>query len=674
MVLMNNLLIILVCLFTLASVSTALPPPPLVLPNCSEKCGNVIIPYPFGMKEGCFRNPDYNITCENGITIFNSYAKSSDYFNRQVREISLSEADLVVEGENYAFECFDDNGETIKRQRYSYYLGQYTPFTISATRNKLIAIGCDTFAYLDSNYFGAINFTSGCISLCGSVRSVGNGSCDGTGCCQASIPSRVKGFYLNLDSKYNHTRDNNANPCGFAFVGDPSGFTFDKSDLSALSYKRSKIPMVLDWAIGNQTCEEALQNKTSYACGPNSYCFNSTNVAGYLCKCKDGFEGNPYLPKIGCRGASAGFLVLPIFILFSFWAYKGIRRKINFENNGGILMRQQINLNHGDKKGFKLFTIKELQKATNNFREKIREGEFDEVFRGELPSGKGEVAIRRPKKMYKGHIIRFIDEVDILSQTNQDNVVKLAGCCLDFKDPILVYECFSRRTLFDYIHGKNHAKPLSWEDRIRIATETAKGLDYLHSFHHSLSIFHMNVKSSTILIDDEKKAKVSDFGASGFFPVGLDETKKKASNSGYLDPEYCDTGCELNDKSDVYSFGVVLAELLTGEKRIISSKEKLEMYFISPVKDGRLFDKIRIQNDGKEEQFRKIVVLAMNCLQDKREDRPTMKQVLKELDSFKKLSFFEKPSFQHNQKTEHHRGEPSTSSNIDAGFEIDDGC
>ncbi|XP_042486595.1 wall-associated receptor kinase 5-like [Macadamia integrifolia] len=333
-------------------------------------------------------------------------------------------------------------------------------------------------------------------------------------------------------------------------------------------------------------------------------------------------------------------------------------------------MRQQIDLNHGDKKSFKLFTIKELEKATNNFREKIREGEFDEVFRGELRSGKAEVAIRRPKKMYKGHIIRFIDEVDILSQSNHDHVVKLVGCCLDSVDPILVYEFFSRRTLFDYIHGKNHAKPLSWEDRLRIATETAKGLDYLHSFHHSLSIFYMNIKSSTILIDDEKKAKVSDFGASGFFPVGMDETKKKTSNNewncGYLDPEYYDTGFKL-----VYSFGVVLAELLTGEKRISSSKETLEKFFISSVEDGSLFDKIRIQNDGKEEQFRKIAELAMNCLQEKREDRPTMKQVLEQLDSFKKL--FDQPLFQHCQKTKHHRGEPSTSSITDAGLEIDVG-
>ncbi|XP_043712909.1 wall-associated receptor kinase-like 1 [Telopea speciosissima] len=341
-----------------------------------------------------------------------------------------------------------------------------------------------------------------------------------------------------------------------------------------------------------------------------------------------------------------------------------------------MLLQQQIVSNKGDKDIAKIFSIKALKKATNNFHESqiIGQGGFGTVYKGILSSGK-VVAIKKSKIVDKGQILQFINEVDILSQINHRHVVKLLGCCLEIEVPLLVYEFISNGTLFQHIHNENQTLSLSWENRLRIAAETADALAYLHS-SHSVPIFHRDVKSSNILLDDNFKAKVSDFGASRLVP--MDETQKMTviqGTHGYLDPECLPTG-QLTDKSDVYSFGVVLVELLTGKMPLIREESGecigLAAYFLSAMKDDNLFRILddRIISHGKREQLLVVAELARDCLKNKREDRPTMKEVAKELDSLK--MYYEKPSLPHNQETQPFLGEPWTSS-TDATFEIENG-
>ncbi|XP_042517068.1 wall-associated receptor kinase 4-like isoform X2 [Macadamia integrifolia] len=728
-------MILLICLLSLLAISMA-KVPQLVLPNCDEKCGDLTIPYPFGFREGCFKDPSYRILCKQDGNTFKAHLERKGFpggkdlpgGDDEILNISLSTAEVIVMGKYLAYNCFNDSGEMTKWKTYTNFL-ENTSFVFSATRNKIIGIGCDTVAYL-SSIFKRKSFTSGCVSACNSLDSVTNGSCSGIGCCQSSIPLGLKSFYVRLDTYFiDHSTISEFNPCSFAFVADKDWFNFDISSLSAKTFGGPIPPVVLDWAIGNQTCEQE-----SRPCGPNSNCSNSIHGPGfgYQCNCKAGFEdidecekgfknechqssictntlgsyncscpkgynGDGFVKGTGCAkspntyisivaGTCAGVLVLPVFIWFWYEAIKERKRRKFFEKNGGILLRKQIGLHQREGESFKFFKEKELKIATKHFEEIFRGGEFGKVSEGELPSGK-DVVVRRPKKMDPNQIIQFIDEVDILSQSNHDHVIKLLGVCLENDVPMLVYEFFSRTTLFDRIHhGKNLGKTLSWKDRLRIATETAKALAYLHH-SHPVSIFHRNLKSSTVLVNDENKAKISDFGASGFIPVQLDEAHQSTltvqGNHGYLDPEYY--GGELNDKcyradnmltegSDVYSFGVVLVELLTGEEPIMASKETLAEFFLSSVKDEKLVLDVQIKNDGKKEQFMKVAELAISCLQAKSEDRPTMKQIVKQLDSIKNL--FEQPSFQHNQleETEHHRhGEPSTSSITDEPLEIDIG-
>ncbi|RWR76582.1 putative wall-associated receptor kinase-like protein 16 [Cinnamomum micranthum f. kanehirae] len=629
--------------------------------ECQTQCGDVKIPYPFGMGDPrCFRNSWFNITCNDTQT------PPTPFWG----EIEVQNISLLGQMTIRSWIGWDCNPQVYKENYYERYfinLNDEVPFTFSSTRNKFTAIGCDTLALFTGSW--GRNFTSGCISYCKNKASIINGSCTGIGCCQSPIPAGVKSIDVDLGSFSNHSEVLDFNPCSFSFLVDQDQFNFSLSDLEGINFwNRSKsVPVVLDWAAGNETCKKAQANKTTYAClSENSDCYASSNGQGYSCNCSSDIDecqdqrncpsegnctntigsysctcpkGTHGVPNKDGNGIGLSFLFLFIGTAWTYWACRKremikLKEKL-FEQNGGVLLRQK--LSSRGTESFKIFTAKELERATENYSVSriVGQGGYGVVYKGTLPDNR-IVAIKKSKIVDANQIEQFINEIDILSQINHRNVVKLLGCCLEDQIPLLVYEFISNGTLYSHIHETGGIQSISLQNRLRIATETAEALAYLHSAT-SIPIFHRDVKSTNILLDDNLNAKVSDFGASRLVPIDQTQiTTLVQGTLGYLDPEYFQTS-QLTAKSDVYSFGVVLVELLTAKKPVcLSRSEKdrnLAMHFISAMKENRLLQVLedQVRNEGYETQLIAIAQLAKRCLKVKGEERPTMKEVMVEL-------------------------------------------
>nr|POE59622.1 wall-associated receptor kinase 5 [Quercus suber] len=371
--------------------------------------------------------------------------------------------------------------------------------------------------------------------------------------------------------------------------------------------------MVLDWAIGNETCEVA-RNKGNFICGANSNCSDHNNGSGYRCNCKQGYEGNPYL-KDGCQdinecvfkdlnncksnqdcinepgsyrcsciggyhpdgeacvadqpapksslainltvGAGIGLIVM--FVCCS-WLYLIIKQrnliKLKekfFKQNGGLALQYQLSRQGNSTETAKIFTIEELKKATNNYDETliIGRGGFGTVYKG-LLSDNRIVAIKKSKMMDQSQIEQFINEF------------------------------------------------LYW----------------------SMNSYLMAPYLSTYIM--------------------------KAS------------------------FGVVLVELLTGRKALSFDKPEVERslvtYFLLSMKENRLFEVLgkHIAKEGNAEQLKEVAILAKKCLKLKGEDRPTMKEVATELEGLRKMEKHSWVNFDSNfDEIEHLLAETSNSSNYD---------
>lgn len=324
-----------------------------------------------------------------------------------------------------------------------------------------------------------------------------------------------------------------------------------------------------------------------------------------------------------------GFFALAVLIIL-IKKYKGGRFFIWQKNSG----KEQEDLLKAGARSARMFTWKELRKATNAFSKDrlLGSGGFGEVYKGILKDGTA-VAVKSAKVGNLKSTQQILNEVAILSLVNHKNLVKLLGCCVEAPQPLMVYEYIPNGTLFEHLHARD-SKALNWKMRAEIALQTAEALSYLHS-STQVPIYHRDVKSSNILLDEELNVKVSDFGLSRLVQPGLSHVSTCAQGTlGYLDPEYY-RNYQLTDKSDVYSFGVVLLELLTGKKVIDFSRKEddvsLAEYVKHRVRDGEVMDTMdeSLVRDDKLDlkSVELFAELALDCLRERKEERRGMREV-----------------------------------------------
>ncbi|GKC81036.1 wall-associated receptor kinase-like protein 20, partial [Tanacetum coccineum] len=207
------------------------------------------------------------------------------------------------------------------------------------------------------------------------------------------------------------------------------------------------------------------------------------------------------------------------------------------------------------------------------------------------------------------------------------------------EQPLMVYEYISRGTLYHHLHGES-TNFLNWKLRLSISLQTAEALAYLHNSAHT-PIYHRDIKSNNILLDDDYNAKVSDFGLSRLARPGLSHVSTCAQGTlGYLDPEYY-RNYQLTDKSDVHSYGVVLLEILTSKRAIDFAREENDVnlaVYVAQRADSfmEVVDQRLVEEEPSSQvltSIRLFCKLALACLREKKGERPTMKDVVQELQS-----------------------------------------
>ncbi|KAJ8460419.1 hypothetical protein OPV22_033345 [Ensete ventricosum] len=290
------------------------------------------------------------------------------------------------------------------------------------------------------------------------------------------------------------------------------------------------------------------------------------------------------------------------------------------------------------KKGsptWRVFSLKELYSATNNFNydNKLGEGGFGSVYWGRLRDG-SQIAVKRLKVWSNRAEMEFAVEVEVLARIRHKNLLNLRGYCAEGKERLIVYDYMPNLSLTSHLHGQ-HAREglLGWGRRMNIAIGSAEGIAYLH--HQATPhIIHRDVKASNVLLDSEFQARVSDFGFAKLIPDGATHVTTRVKGTlGYLAPEYAMLG-KASESCDVYSFGILLLELATGKRPI----EKLSLTVKRPVTDWALplarerrFKELadpKLKGDFVESELRRMVLVGLICAQSKPEKRPTMLDVI----------------------------------------------
>lgn len=259
------------------------------------------------------------------------------------------------------------------------------------------------------------------------------------------------------------------------------------------------------------------------------------------------------------------------------------------------------------------------------------------MYKGEVAyaDGRNTIAAKRLDKSLGQGEYEFLMELEILFEYKHENIIGLVGYCNEMDENIIVYEYASRGSLDKHLSNNG----LTWRKRLEICIDIASGLDFLHGGAVTQEVvIHRDIKSYNILLNDDWKAKIADFGVSLISPINKDMDyviTNPCGTIGYIDPLYLKSGF-LTRGSDIYSLGVVLFEILCGRLvcEIINGKlQILTNLFKRHYQEGNLDEMVfeGIKKQAVPKSLTTFQAIAYQCLHDESKNRPTTSEVLLQL-------------------------------------------
>ncbi|KAF7148546.1 hypothetical protein RHSIM_Rhsim03G0202800 [Rhododendron simsii] len=272
---------------------------------------------------------------------------------------------------------------------------------------------------------------------------------------------------------------------------------------------------------------------------------------------------------------------------------------------------------------------------TNGFRDKLGEGGYGSVYKGKLRSGP-PIAVKMLSKP-KANGQEFINEVATIGRIHHVNVVQLIGYCAERSKRALVYDFMPNGSLEKYISSTDAKLSLSSKQMYEISLGVARGIGYLHQ-GCDMQILHFDIKPHNILLDENFTPKVSDFGLAKLYPTDESTITMTAARGtlGYMAPElfYKNIG-GISYKADIYSFGMLLMELACRRRNWNSLANSSQVFFPSWVYDQFAEGKnlqIGETTEEESEMVKKMMLVALWCIQMRPSDRPSMNKVVEMLE------------------------------------------
>eukprot|EP01018_Ginkgo_biloba_P026590 Gb_23441 [translate_table: standard] len=418
----------------------------------------------------------------------------------------------------------------------------------------------------------------------------------------------------------------------------------------------------LEWRDDVNSLQKCIECKSSEgSCGYNAL----DSQTPFLCYCQDGPHSHNCTDGVGrgrrhymwiLIGISLGVAFLSITVLtIHLW------RKLRKSERNNLDLRMYMdsidsrsasveNFLQGYASGPTRYSYRQIRKYTYNFRDKLGQGGFGQVFKGKLPNG-SLVAVKLLDESRQSEQ-QFLNEVATIGRIHHLHLVRLLGYCFQKSKRALVYEYMINGSLEKYIHGSQEAHPdhvLDWKQLFSIAIGTARGIAYLHE-ECANRILHCDIKPHNVLLDANYSPRVADFGLA---KLGKREDSHMSiaaarGTPGYAAPEmWSRNHGPVTDKSDVYGFGMLLLEMVGGRKNMdVGVSRSSQFYFpewafkqAEKGEFGNLTMRSKVGGinmellEAEDEIIvKKLTLIGLTCIHYDSSHRPSMVKVIQMLE------------------------------------------